>query len=84
MPSTPLNKVKQKAVEPCEKQEIPQAFRGRVTQKQKNPLDTWKQNTSKARHKNVGFSFPPCKELSPDKNSLLCIINEGQLCSVFV
>lgn len=37
MPSTPLNKVKQKAVEPCEKQEIPQAFRGRATQKQKNP-----------------------------------------------
>lgn len=88
MSSTPLNKnkVKQKPVESCEKQEIPQAFRGRVTQKQKKTqtLDTWKQNASKVRHKNVGCSLPPCKELSPDKNSLLRIINEGQLCSVFV
>lgn len=39
MSSTPLNKnkVKQKPVESCEKQEIPQAFRGRVIQKQKKP-----------------------------------------------
>lgn len=39
MSSNPLNKnkVKKKPVESCEKQEIPQAFRGRVTQKQKNP-----------------------------------------------
>lgn len=84
MSSTPLNKkVKQRPVESCEKQEIPQAFRGRVTQKQKTEtLDTWKQNASKERHENVGRSHPPCNELSPDKKSLLRIVNEGQRCCV--
>lgn len=37
MSSTSLNKNKQKSAETCEKQEMPQDFGGRITQKQKNP-----------------------------------------------
>lgn len=51
-----------------------------LLRKKPQTLDTQKQNASKARHENVGCSLSPCKELSPDKNSLPRIINEGQLC----
>jgi len=88
MSSTPHSKIKdeQKPVESHEKQEIPQAFRGRVTGKiKKNTLDAIEEECFQGETREHGMvaSFLQDKELSLDKNSLLRITNEGHLCSVF-